>query len=114
MVTWVMQTFKLSERRSCGLLDQPRATQRRVLPNVDTDATLCAAILKLVKELPRVGYRKMSVMLNERGWKVNHKRVHRLWRTLGLGVSLVKPATKKQAKSRCASANACHVRRATG
>lgn len=28
MVTWVMHTFQVSERRACRLLDQPRATQR--------------------------------------------------------------------------------------
>lgn len=51
------ETFKLSERRACKLLDQPRATQPRAMPDVDDDTALCAAILKLVKELPRVGYR---------------------------------------------------------
>lgn len=103
-----MQVFKLSERRACGLLDQSRATQRRAVREVDEDAALCAAMLKLVKELPRVGYRKMSVMLNERGWGVNHKRIARLWRMLGL--SQVKPAAKKRVKGQ--SENACHVRRA--
>lgn len=112
MVNWMRQVFKLSQRRACALLDQPRATQRRAIPEVDDDAALCTAILKLVKELPRVGYRKMSVMLNERGWIVNHKRVHRLWRTLGLGLSIAKPTAKKQAKCQSRSANACHVRRA--
>ncbi len=105
-----MQTFKLSERRACGLLDQPRTTQRRAIPEVDDDAALSVAMLKLVKELPRVGYRKMSVMLNKHGWIVNHKRVHRLWRTLGL--SIAKPIAKKQAKSQSGAVNACHVRRA--
>jgi transposase InsO family protein len=112
MVNWMMQVFKLSERRACGLLDQPRSTQRRAMPTVDEDAALVAVMLTLVKELPRVGYRKLSVILKERGWVVNHKRVHRLWRTLGLGVSLVKPATKKRSKSQSTAANACHVRRA--
>lgn len=111
-MSWMVQVFKLSERRACGLLDQPRSTQRRATPDVDKDAALCTAILKLVKELPRVGYRKVSVMLNEQGWKVNHKHVHRLWRTWGLGVSLAKPATKKQVKSQSGTANSCHVRRA--
>ncbi len=84
------------------------------MPDVDEDAALCATLLKLVKELPRVGYRKMSVMLNELGWVVNHKRVHRLWRSLGLSAAATRPAVKKRAngQSENANANACHVRRA--
>lgn len=105
---WVIQTFELPERRACRLLDQPRATQRRMPPALDADAALCAAMLGLVNELPRLGYRKMGAILRERGWVVNHKRFHRLWRMLGLSIS--KPATKKRAKGVCE--NACHVRRA--
>jgi transposase InsO family protein len=108
----MVQTFKLSERRACELLDQPRATQRRVLPDMDEDAALCEILLKLVKELPRVGYRKMTVILNERGWAVNHKRVHRLWRSLGLSATATRPAAKKRANGQAEHANACHVRRA--
>ena len=51
----MVQTFKVSERRACELLDQPRATQRRAMPDVDEDAALCATLLKLVQELPRLG-----------------------------------------------------------
>lgn len=111
-MNWVMTTFKMSERRACALLNQPRVTQRREIPEVDADAALSTAILKLVKELPRVGYRKMTVLLQRCGWAVNHKRVHRLWRSLRLGVSTSKPTSKKQAKNLMSQArvNACHVR----
>ena len=101
-----MQTFQVSERRACRLLDQPRATQRRMPPALDADAALSAAMLGLVKELPRLGYRKMCVILRERGWVVNHKRFYRVWRMLGLSIS--KPASRKRAKGQ--SQNACHVR----
>lgn len=33
---------------------------------------------------PRYGYRRLHVLLRRDGWKINHKRVHRLYRELGL------------------------------
>lgn len=35
---------------------------------------------------PRYGYRRIAVLLRREGWRVNRKRVHRLWRTEGLKV----------------------------
>ena len=112
-MNWMTHTFEMSERRACRLLDQPRATQRRAIPEVNADAALSEAILKLVNDLPRVGYRKMTVLLQNQGWVVNHKRVRRVrrvWQALGL--SAAKPSTnaKTQAKRQSNTANACHVR----
>ena len=42
----------------------------------------------------RYGYSRVHALLRERGWKVNHKRVERLWRREGLKVP------KKQSKRR--------------
>jgi transposase InsO family protein len=41
---------------------------------------------KLSLERPRFGYRRITVLLREEGWRVNRKRVHRLWRREGLKV----------------------------
>ena len=47
-------------------------------------------------------------MLRNEGWKVNHKRVHRLWRQEGLSIER-KP---KKPRSKGDEKNACHVREA--
>ena len=39
----------------------------------------------------RYGYRRITALLNERGWKVNHKRVERIWRREGLKVPQKQP-----------------------
>jgi len=50
-----------------------------------TDITLLAT------RYGRYGYRRITALLNERGWQVNHKRVERLWRQEGLKVPQKQP-----------------------
>jgi putative transposase len=45
-----------------------------------------AKMLSLVRRHPRFGYRRVWALLRGEGFKVNRKRVHRLWRQEGLKV----------------------------
>jgi transposase InsO family protein len=40
-------------------------------------------MVELATEYGRYGYRRIAAMLGEEGWKVNHKRVERLWKLGG-------------------------------
>lgn len=40
---------------------------------------------------PRYGYRRITALLRRDGWRVNRKRVQRLWRREGLKVPVAKP-----------------------
>ncbi len=51
-----------------------------------------ADITSLATRYGRYGYRRITALLNEKGWLVNHKRVERIWRQEGLKVA------KKQSK----------------
>ncbi|MBZ0216545.1 MAG: IS3 family transposase [Fimbriimonadaceae bacterium] len=42
------------------------------------------ALIWLAKQYGRYGYRKIAELLRIEGWKVNHKRVERIWREEGL------------------------------
>lgn len=42
------------------------------------------AMIRLAKQYGRYGYRKITQLLRIEGWKVNHKRIERLWREEGL------------------------------
>ncbi|QGQ22009.1 transposase [Gimesia benthica] len=44
---------------------------------------LVREIIDLASQYGRYGYRRVTELLR-RGWKVNHKRVERLWRLFGL------------------------------
>jgi len=41
-------------------------------------------MIRLAKQYGRYGYRKITALLRIEGWRVNHKKVERLWREEGL------------------------------
>src|SRR6185295_8833313 len=57
---------------------------------------------------PRYGYRFITAKLRQEGWRVNRKRVYRLWRREGLKV----PKKKRKKRRLGTSENACHRQRA--
>ena len=82
---------RVSERRACRVLGQPRTTQRyAAVARADEDA-LTAAIIRLASQYGRYGYRRITALLRAEGWHVNHKRVERIWRREGLKVPAKQP-----------------------
>jgi transposase InsO family protein len=81
----------VSERRACRVLNQPRSTQRRELHVSDDEMRLIKRMIDLATEYGRYGYRRITAMLRVEGWRVNHKRVERLWRREGLKVPSRQP-----------------------
>ncbi len=100
--------MKLSERRACRILQQPRMTQRYEPKQPNKDKALVAAMKRLAGKHPRYGYRFITAKLRQDGWQVNKKRVQRLWRKEGLQV----PYRRKTKKSQGSSENACFVKKA--
>src|SRR5262249_20048062 len=88
--------------------DQPRSTQRYEPQPKDDEGRLVARMLELVRQRPRFGYRRITALLRAEGWRVNFKRVYRLWRREGLKV----PRKVRKRRAIGVSANACHVRKA--
>ncbi len=82
----VLGAEAVSERRVCQVLGQPRSTQRRAQAVLDEEARLRARIVELAKQYGRYGYRRITGLLVAEGWRVNHKRVERIWRAEGLKV----------------------------
>ena len=85
----------VSQRRACKVLRQPRSTQR-YLPKVsDREAALVERIVELAEQYGRYGYRMITGMLRNEGWRVNHKCVERLWRQEGLKVPRHQPKRRR-------------------
>ena len=61
--------------------------------------------LKRKEVYRRCGYRKLTRVLRREGWKVNRKRVHRLWKLLGLQVP--QEQKKRRRGDGCSHKNAC-------
>ena len=92
MVLQVSQKLAVSERRACKVLEQARTTQRRNLSPLLNEKQLTDDIIALATKYGRYGYRKITALLNnEHGWRVNHKRVERIWRKEGLKVPKKQP-----------------------
>ena len=87
----VRETFGVSERRACRTLDHPRSTQRYEPKPVEDEGVLSEEILELASRFGRYGYRRVTALLRDRGWDVNHKRVERIWRQEGLKVPAKQP-----------------------
>jgi len=50
-----------------------------------------ARIVELAKAYGRYGYRRITALLQREGWRVNHKKVERIWRQEGLKVPRKQP-----------------------
>ena len=81
----------VSERRACLVLGQARSTQRRAAKIPDDEPLLVERIVELATKFGRYGYRRVTRTLVNEGWRVNHKRVERLWRREGLKVPKRQP-----------------------
>ena len=90
MVTYLTEDHKVSERRACRVLKQNRQTQRYNPKQPDLDRPIIDKINNLSREHPRYGYRRIAALLRREGFKINLKRVHRLWRNEGLQKSTTK------------------------
>lgn len=92
MVLQISLKLAVSERRACKVLEQTRATQRRNLSPPSDEEQLANDIITLATKYGRYGYRRITALLNnEHGWRVNHKRVERIWRKEGLKVPKKQP-----------------------
>jgi len=92
MVLQISKKLAASERRACKVLEQARATQRRNLSPPSDDKQFTDDIIALATRYGRYGYRRITALLNnEHGWRVNHKRVERIWRKEGLKVPKKQP-----------------------
>jgi transposase InsO family protein len=91
----VCKKLSISERRACKVLGQARSTQRHNVQASDDEKRLVARIIELAEQYGRYGYRMITGLLQLEGWRVNHKRVERIWRQEGLKVPKRQPKRRR-------------------
>lgn len=79
------ERFGISERRACRLIGLARSSARYRGQKANTD-TVHHRLMELAQERARFGYRRLHVLLCREGFRVNHKRVERLYRLAGLSL----------------------------
>ena len=85
-----------SQRRACSLVQVWRSTvryQRRPRPWEETE--LVAEVRRLAAGHKRYGYRRITALLRREGWRVNRKRVHRMWKAEGLSLPRKRPRRRR-------------------
>ena len=95
---------RISERRACRALGQPRSTQQYRPKRPDADRRLLGEMRQLVESYPRYGSERVHQLLVGTGWRVNFKRVHRLWKQEHLQVPIKQHKRRRLPGS---SANGC-------
>ncbi len=94
-VAAVRDEFGVSQRHACRIVGQHRSTQRLARPVPDDDEVVLRKWLRqFAIDRPRWGWRRAHAELRREGFRVNHKRVRRLWRDEGLQV----PQRRKKAR----------------
>jgi len=90
-VKQAIAVLDISERRACRALQQPRSTQRYQKDVPEDEEMLRAKVIELASKYGRYGYRRVTALLRNQGWIVNHKLVERIWRKEGLKVPQKQP-----------------------
>lgn len=88
------ETHQISQRRACRALQISQRVARYIPKKRGDEDALRSRIIELACNYGRYGYRRITALLCAEGWKVNHKRVERIWREEGLKVP------QKQSKRR--------------
>ena len=102
---YAIQTHGLSERQACRALSLSRSAFRyQALPS--EDELIEQELQRLAEAQPRWGCAKMTDYLRNQGYPWNHKRIRRIYLTLGLNLRR-KP--KKRLPARLAQALAAPV-----
>lgn len=91
--------YGVSERRACEVLQFARSTNRYQSLK-DDQAALNVRIKDIAQARVRFGYRRIHVMLQREGWKINHKRVYRLYKQQALSLRLKRPKRRVSALHR--------------
>jgi len=86
-----MQRYGIAQRRACTVLGVQRTTIRHCLKRTRDEERLRGDITRLAGRYGRYGYRRITAMLHAEGWRINHKRVERIWRQEGLKVPQKQP-----------------------
>ena len=108
MVKRLQVAYEVSERRACRAIGAARSTHRyRSCRN--QRAELRIRLRDLAASRVRYGYRRLHLLLQREGWKVNHKLVYRLYLEEGLQMRTKTPRRKKSCRARVERPKAARI-----
>ena len=99
VVRHLQQAYGVSERRACRATGFARSTQR-YRSVADPQTALRVRLRDLAAARVRYGYRRLWVLLRREGYRVNHKRIYRLYREEGLAIRPRAPRRRRACRYR--------------
>lgn len=103
---WLKGAFSVSNARACRLVLLGRSSYYYKVKKCAVNEALKQRIKEIAASRVRFGYRRITVLLQREGWKVNVKRVHRIYKEEGMQLSRKKPKKKRASHQRVASGRA--------
>ncbi len=97
--------FALSERRACRAMGFGRASHR-YQSRRDPVVEIRMRLKELAESRVRYGYRRLHVLLQREGWRINHKRTYRLYSEEGLSIRTRSPRRRRSCRYRSGRAAA--------
>jgi len=94
-VKYLVKQRRSSQRRACVVVGLSRSLVRYIARPRRDEAELIKKIHKLAIRNSRYGYRRITVLLRREGWRINRKRVHRIWKSEGLSLPRRRPRRRR-------------------
>lgn len=96
---FLIDDYRVSVRRATSVVLLARGTFE-YKPKPKNDEALRAWIREIVLTRVRYGFWRIYILLSREGWKVNHKRVYRLYKLEGLNLRSKRPRRSRAAAHR--------------
>ena len=94
-VKYLVKQRRSSQRRACVVVGLSRSLVSYIARRRRDEVELIKKIHKLAIRNSRYGYRRITVLLRREGWRINRKRVHRIWKSEGLGLPQRRPKRRR-------------------
>jgi len=104
---YLVQEYAISQRRAARVLGRARSSLRYESKVRADEPALIRAIRRLARRHPRWGYKRIHQLLKRQAWRVNAKRVRRLWIGLGLRRLRRRKRPRKWRQNPGSSAHSC-------
>ena len=96
---YLRTAYGISERKACKASSFHRSTHR-YRSKADPQAELRIRLKELAASRVRYGYRRLHILLLREGWRINHKRVYRLYTEECLNLRTKRPRRHRSARNR--------------
>lgn len=100
LVGHLIDRYRVSVKRACAVCKQSRAGWYDKPTTKALDAPLKKRMHEIAATRVRFGFWRIFVLIRREGWRVNHKRIYRLYKEEGLNLRSKRPRRRRCAANR--------------